>query len=153
MARIPPPFTHPTWHWQIYKNAYHYTSLLYSTFALTLAFSCLLIGFIPSDIFNQPKLLWADWQIGCVITTTKHARWRQFYFKKWHTHIHADTCIQTYVCIQAWLHTYTQVWQSHLTSRLDLSMVITSFARPSGASVLRVLFTAEKKIHETRKAC
>ncbi len=109
MARIPPPFTHPTWHWRIYRNVYHYTSLLNSTFAPTLAFSCLLIGFIPSDIFNQPRLLWADWQIGSVITTTKHARWGQFYLKKNDTHEHDDTFTQTYVCTEAWLHTYTQV--------------------------------------------
>lgn len=153
MVKILPLFARPTWHWQIYKNAYHYTSLLYSTFAPTLAFSCLLIGFIPSDIFNQPRLLWADWQIGGVITTTKHALWGQFYFKKGHTHIHTDTCTQTYVCVQAWLHTYTQVWQLHLISTLDLSMVITSFALPSGASVLPVLFTADKILQKTRKAC
>lgn len=33
----------------------------------------LLIGFIPSDIFSRPSLLRADWQIGGVIATKKHA--------------------------------------------------------------------------------
>lgn len=111
-----PPFTHPTWHWQLYRNVYHYTSPLCSTFAPTRAFSCLLIGFIPSDIFNQPRLLWADWQIGSVITTTKHARWGQFYLKRWHTrtqwHLHLDICVHR--SMTAHMHTGTVWYDSHV---------------------------------------
>lgn len=47
MPRIPPPFAQPTRHWQIYRSVYRYTSLSTALFAPTLAFSCLLIGFIP----------------------------------------------------------------------------------------------------------
>lgn len=144
MARIPPPFAHPTRRWQIHRNVYHYTSLLNSTFAPTLAFSRLLIGFIPSDIFNQPRLLWADWQIGGVITTTKHAGWGQFYFFKkrhMHTRWHRHMCAQKHGCIQV-LYGMIDMFDRHLLWSLWSAL---------RSSVVCVLFTADIKFHDTWK--
>lgn len=45
-----------------------------STFAPALPFGCLLIEYVRGDKSNQPRLLRGDWQIGGVITATKHAR-------------------------------------------------------------------------------
>lgn len=149
-----PPFTHPTWHWQIYRNIYDCTSLLSSTFALTLAFSCLLIGFIPSDIFNQPRLLWADWQIGSVITTTQHARWGQFFILKkiqkkkkngtltqWH--LHKDICVHR--SMTAHMHKGTVWYGSRVWPAVWACYGHCGFALWSSA--LCVLFTADRKFH------
>lgn len=62
----------------------------------------MLIEYVKGDKSNQPRLLRGDWQIGGVITATKHARCKEGQM----TRVQALTQIHS-VC--AWVHTGS-VW-------------------------------------------
>lgn len=54
----------------------------------------------PHDIFSQPSLLWADWQIGGEITNKKHAGASAPFFKQSDTCVKEDVCAQKHGCTQ-----------------------------------------------------
>lgn len=91
-----------------------------STFVPALPFGCLLIEYVKGDKSNQPRLLRGDWQIGGVITATKHARCK----RGWMTPAQALTQIYVFVhgCIQVVCDRH--VWVCPAATCLFLSLLI-----------------------------